>query len=35
MWVDIKDNNQVAMVGARSKAFGIGKKRSKNKPKLS
>lgn len=35
MWVDLKDNNQVAVIGARSKAFGIGKKKSKNKSKLS
>lgn len=35
--VDLKDNNQVAIIGSRSKAFGIGKKRSKllSKTKIS
>lgn len=28
-WVDLKDNNQVAIIGSRSKAYGIGKKRCK------
>lgn len=35
--VNLKDNNQVAIIGSRSKAYGIGKKRSKmlNKASLS
>ena len=36
IWVDLKDNNQVSVIGSRSKAYGIGKKKSKNyKSKLS
>jgi hypothetical protein len=35
--IDLKDNNQAAIIGSRSKAFGMGKKRSKtvNKATLS
>jgi hypothetical protein len=28
-WIDLKDNNQASIIGSRSKAFGIGKKRCK------
>ena len=30
MWVNLKDNNEVTIIGARSKAYGIGKRKSKN-----
>lgn len=30
MWVNLQDNNEVAIIGSRSSAHGIGKKRSKN-----
>lgn len=30
MWANISDNNQVAIIGSRSKAFGMGKNRKKN-----
>lgn len=33
--VDLKDNNQTAIIGSRSKAFGMGKKRSKALTKAS
>lgn len=29
MYVNLYDNKQVAIIGSRSKAYGIGKKRSK------
>lgn len=37
MWVNIKDNDQVAIIGSRSKAYGMGKNRKKhlNAKKLS
>jgi len=30
MWVNLKDNNQVTIIGGRSKAYGIGKRKSRN-----
>lgn len=30
MWVDLCDNNQVAIIGSRSRAYGMGKNRSKS-----
>jgi hypothetical protein len=31
-WVNITDNNQVATIGSRSKAYGIGKNKNPTKP---
>ena len=36
IWVDLRNNNEVAIIGSRSKAYGMGKIRSKgSKGKLS
>jgi len=34
-WVDFNDTSSIAMIGSRSKAYGIGKSRLKNKSQKS